>query len=239
LTLALSQDAHEGRRWSHLFLRSRQRLQALTLRKDEAAEAVAEAEAAGAVGDVGFADATDDAEGEGRSASWEESSKERLRLLIRAHGRIARFQARRRLLRCGVVSPQAGARSDRFPAPHLGWNSSQRQRGGRVRRLRVRANRSLCGVLLPCPKKHLADALPWDGLASSRLRLSLIREIARCFTPGQVWVESAHVTAMWVWDSSPRGSSSMSMSTTPQHLKFDPVSRRLCPLRLVAAGGTQ
>jgi hypothetical protein len=81
LTPALSHAAHEGSRWSHLFLRSRHRLQALTLRNEDAAEA------AGVVGDEGFADAMDDAVGEGRSASRDESSRERLRPLIRAHGR--------------------------------------------------------------------------------------------------------------------------------------------------------
>jgi hypothetical protein len=83
-TRAFSQDAHEGRRWSQRFLRRRHLLHALTLRKDEAADAGA----AGAVGDDGFTEAIDDSEGEGRSASWDESSRERLRPLIRAHGRV-------------------------------------------------------------------------------------------------------------------------------------------------------
>lgn len=82
--MALSQDAHEGSRWSHLFLRSRQRLHALTLRNDEAADAVV-----GTAGEDGFTDAIDDSDGEGRSASWDESSKERLMPLIRAHGSLS------------------------------------------------------------------------------------------------------------------------------------------------------
>jgi hypothetical protein len=57
-------------------------LQALTLRNDEAAEA------AGAVGDAGLTEGVDASEGEGRSASWDETSKERLMPLIRAHGRV-------------------------------------------------------------------------------------------------------------------------------------------------------
>jgi hypothetical protein len=84
LTEALSQAAHDGSRWSHLFLRSRQRLQALTLRNDEAADVV------GAVGEGegGLTDAIDDAEGEGRSTSRDSSSNGRLMPLIRAraHG---------------------------------------------------------------------------------------------------------------------------------------------------------
>jgi hypothetical protein len=42
----------------------------------------------GAVGDAGLTEAVDDSEGEGRSASWDETSKERLMPLIRAHGRV-------------------------------------------------------------------------------------------------------------------------------------------------------
>lgn len=61
MTPALSQEAHEGRRWSHRFLRSRQRLQALTLRKELDDE--------GAAGDVGFAVDTDESEGEALSPS--------------------------------------------------------------------------------------------------------------------------------------------------------------------------
>jgi hypothetical protein len=57
------------------------------LRNEDAAEVDAEAVVAGAVGEDGFTDAMDDSEGEGRSTSWEDSSRERLRLLIRAHGR--------------------------------------------------------------------------------------------------------------------------------------------------------
>jgi hypothetical protein len=75
---ALSHDAHEGRRWSHLFFRSLQRLQALTLRK--------ELEAEGVIGDAPFT-VDEESAGEGLSPSWEDSSKERLRPLIRAHGR--------------------------------------------------------------------------------------------------------------------------------------------------------
>lgn len=76
---ALSHDAHEGRRWSQRFFRSRQRLQALTLRK--------ELDADGADGDAGFAVDTDESVGEGLSPSREDSSRERLRPLIRAHGK--------------------------------------------------------------------------------------------------------------------------------------------------------
>jgi hypothetical protein len=75
---ALSHEAHEGSCWSHRFFRSRQRLQALTLRK------VLEAE--GVMGDAGLT-VDEESKGEGLSPSWEDSSKERLRLLIRAHGR--------------------------------------------------------------------------------------------------------------------------------------------------------
>lgn len=56
-------------------------MHALTLRNDDAADAV------GTVGEAGLTETMDESEGEGRSASWEESSKERLRPLIRAHGR--------------------------------------------------------------------------------------------------------------------------------------------------------
>lgn len=93
MTPALSQDAHEGRRWSQRFLRRRHRLHALTLRKDEAADeddADAAVVVALTVGDAGLAEAMDEADGEGRSASWDESSKERLMPLIRAHGRSSR-----------------------------------------------------------------------------------------------------------------------------------------------------
>lgn len=61
MTLALSHEAHEGRRWSHLFLRSLQRLHALTLRNELADE--------GAAGDAGFTVDTEESEGEGLSPS--------------------------------------------------------------------------------------------------------------------------------------------------------------------------
>ena len=62
MTPALSQEAHEGRRWSHRFLRRRQRLQALTLRKELDDE--------GAAGEAGFTvDTVDESEGEGLSPS--------------------------------------------------------------------------------------------------------------------------------------------------------------------------
>jgi hypothetical protein len=60
LTPALSHEAHEGRRWSHLFFLSLQRLQALTLRK--------ELEADGVIGDAGFT-VNEDSTGEGLSPS--------------------------------------------------------------------------------------------------------------------------------------------------------------------------
>lgn len=77
-------------------------MHALTLRNEDAAEAV------GAVGDAGFTEAMEDSEGEGRSTSWEDSSNERLRPLIRAHGRTPRDQASVGLRRLVVVG---GARS--------------------------------------------------------------------------------------------------------------------------------
>jgi hypothetical protein len=63
LTPALSQEAHEGRRWSQRFLRSRQRLQALTLRKE------LDDDEAGAAGEAGFTVDAGESEGEGRSPS--------------------------------------------------------------------------------------------------------------------------------------------------------------------------
>jgi hypothetical protein len=99
----LSHEAHEGSRWSQRFLRSRQRLHALTLRNEEAAEAV------GALGEVGFA--------ESRSASWEDSSKERLMPLIRAHGRAPRDRASVGLGRLVVVGGAHCSAHSRWPGP--------------------------------------------------------------------------------------------------------------------------
>ena len=80
-------------------------MQALTLRKE------LEAEGAGAIGDVAFA-VDEESEGEGLSPSWEDSSRERLRPLIRAHGRkSAGFGASRALADGGRVSfPALGLR---------------------------------------------------------------------------------------------------------------------------------
>lgn len=81
MTPALSHAAHEGRRWSQRFLRMRQRLHALTLRKE------LEADEGAVVGDAGFTVDADESAGEGLSASRADSSKERLMPVIRAHGR--------------------------------------------------------------------------------------------------------------------------------------------------------
>ena len=67
MTLALSHEAHDGRRWSQRFLRSRQRLQALTLRNDDDADDELLA-AAGAAGLAGFCEAAE-SEGDGSSPS--------------------------------------------------------------------------------------------------------------------------------------------------------------------------
>jgi hypothetical protein len=61
-TPALSQVAHDGSRWSQRFLRSLQRLQALTLRNDEADEL-------GVVGDAGLTAAAATSCGELASSS--------------------------------------------------------------------------------------------------------------------------------------------------------------------------
>jgi hypothetical protein len=68
LTLALSHEAHDGSRWSQRFLRSRQRLQALTLRNDDADDADALLAAAGVAGLAGFCDVAE-SDGEGSSPS--------------------------------------------------------------------------------------------------------------------------------------------------------------------------
>lgn len=65
---------------------SRYLLQAETLRKDEAAELDDDA-----AGDAGFARAASCGDAP-LSPSWEASSKERLRPVIRAHGRMAQCQ---------------------------------------------------------------------------------------------------------------------------------------------------
>ena len=57
-------------------------MHALTLRK--------ELEAEGAAGEAGFAVDADESAGEGRSPSREDSSKERLMPVIRAHGKLRR-----------------------------------------------------------------------------------------------------------------------------------------------------
>ena len=169
MTLALSHDAHEGRRWSQRFLRSRHLLQALTLRNEEAADAGA----AGAVGDEGFTEAIDDPDGEGRSASWEESSKERLRPLIRAHGRAPRET---RLVLSWVASvaswcsrvvfreaPHRAGQLPVFPAPQLEIRSRWRQALAADRQAQQCAERAQAVVLLwravPYPKKHRTEAM--------------------------------------------------------------------------------
>jgi hypothetical protein len=116
LTPALSHEAQEGKRWSQRFLRSLQRLQALTLRNE------LEAEGAGAIGDVAFA-VDEESEGEGLSPSWEDSSRERLRLLIRAHGRkSAGF---------GASTVELSQMADELLPPHWDYGVSDHNGRGR------------------------------------------------------------------------------------------------------------
>jgi hypothetical protein len=205
LTLALSHEAHEGRRWSQRFLRSRQRLHALTLRNEEAADAV------GAVGDVGFAEAMDDSEGDWRSASWEESSKERLMPLIRAHGRAPRDRASVGLGRLVVVGCACSSAHSRWAGPAscvprttLEMATSVNGQADTMRTVPNAKMDSLLWRASPYPKKH-RNALPRGGLAA-RLSVSLIREIV-CRSRG--------ARCGIAFDVQPRGSGTAQYANSP------------------------
>jgi hypothetical protein len=178
----LSHDAHEGRRWSHLFFLSLQRLQALTLRK--------ELEVEGVIGDAAFT-VDEEPEGEGLSPSREVSSKERLRPLIRAHGKkSAGFGASRALAAMASHSPTSLQTDELLPRTATTASATTTgERDGNVGCDCARRTSS-CGVQMPLPQKA-TDSRRRSWMASMPPKTLSLEEIG--YTDQAVTAHGRHV----------------------------------------------